>query len=416
MDRHSDVLVIGGGIIGLACAYYLMKEGKRVRLLEQNNIGTGASYGNCGLIFSSHLIPLCEPGIILQEIKRMFRRTSPLYIKFVPDFQRFFWFWKFAKQCNSTHLSHAIQAREMLLRQSKSLFETLFKQENLECDWEEKGVLLVFKTQAEMEKYVKTNDRLKPFGFDAVPYVGDALFKLEPALREDVYGAWYHKTDSHLRPDKLLSAWKHGLEEMGIVIEEDCRLETLVPSNQQIVAAETTKGNYTADDYVLTIGAWTPQITKQLKLNIPIQPGKGYSITMARPTVCPKIPCYFYERSVVATPWKSGFRLGGTMEFSGLNSRIISTRIQNLKSVAGEYLKEPFHEPVIEEWVGMRPMLYDDLPIIDRTSNPRNLIVATGHGMAGISMATGTGKLVAEIIAGQEPHIDPSAFSIKRFH
>jgi len=415
MQRHSEVLIIGGGIIGLASAYYLAKAGKRVRLVEQDSIGAGASHGNCGLIFTSHLIPLCAPGTIRQELKRMFRRTSPLYVSLAPDIKRIKWFLNFAKKCKSEHMAHAMRAREKILQSSKSLFETLFREEQLECDWEERGVLLVFKTRSAMQKYVQTNNHLKPFDLDAVALTGDELFSLEPALQKNVCGAWFHKTDSHLRPDKLMQTWKHLLQKMGAAIEENCRLEALVSEQNRIFKAQTTRGDYTADEYVLTAGAWTPQITQHLGLNIPIQPGKGYSITMERPAVCPKIPCYFYEKSVVATPWKSGFRLGGTMEFSGFNSDILAGRIQNLISAAKEYLNEPAGQPIIEEWVGMRPMVYDDLPIIGRSPNQRNLVIATGHGMSGISMATGTGKLVSEIISGCEPHIDPTAFDVNRF-
>ena len=415
MQRHSEVLIIGGGIIGLASAYYLAKAGKSVRLVEQDNIGAGASHGNCGLIFTSHLIPLCAPGTIRQEIKRMFRRSSPLYVSLMPDIKRLKWFLNFVKKCKSEHMVHAIRAREKILQSSKSLFETLFREEQLECDWEERGVLLVFKTQSAMQKYVQTNNFLKPFGLDAVPLMGDELFSLEPALQKNVYGAWFHKTDSHLRPDKLMQTWKHLLQKMDVAIEENCRLQALVSEQNRIFKAQTTRSDYSADEYVLTTGAWTPQIAQALGLNIPIQPGKGYSITMERPAVCPKIPCYFYEKSVVATPWKSGFRLGGTMEFSGFNSDILAGRIQNLISAAKEYLSEPSGQPIIEEWVGMRPMVYDDLPIIDRAPNHPNLVVATGHGMQGISMATSTGKLVTEIITGRKPHIDATAFGIHRF-
>jgi len=415
MKRPSDVLVIGGGIIGLASAYYLTKEGKRVRLLEQNTIGAGASYGNCGLIFTSHLVPLCAPGTIRHEMKRLFRRNSPLYIKLAADLRQFIWFLNFARKCTAAHMAHAVQARAKLLQNSKTLFQRLFKVESIDCDWEEKGVLLVFKTKSEMQKYELTNRRLKPFGLDAVCLTGDALFRIEPALREDLYGAWFHKSDSHLRPDILLPAWRQVLQKMGTVIEENCRVETLVAEERRIRKAQTTNGDYTADEFVLAAGAWTPQLTRRLKLNIPVQAGKGYSLTMARPPLCPEIPCYFYEKSVVATPWKSGFRLGGTMEFSGFNSNIDARRIQNLTSAARQYLKEPMGKPIIEEWVGMRPMVYDDLPIIDRAPDQHNLVVATGHGMSGISMATSTGKLVAEIITGRKPHIDPTAFRINRF-
>ena len=417
MEKHSDVLVIGGGIIGLACAYYLAKAGKNVRLLEQDAIGadTAASYGNCGLVFISHLVPLCAPGTIRHEMMRRLQGGSPLYIKLAPDVKRFKWLLNFARKCNPKHMAYAIKARGNILQNSIELLVKLFKEEHIECDWEEKGVLMVFKSRSEMQKYGKTNNLMKPYGLDAVSLVGDELFDLEPALRKDVYGAWFHKKDSHLRPDKLLSAWQQVLLKMGVVFEENCRLEDLVAESRQIRHAETTGGIYTADEYVLATGAWTPQLTRRLKLSLPVEPGKGYSLTMARSAQCPAIPCYFSEPSVVATPWKSGFRLGGTMEFSGLNSDILARRVQNLISGANEYLKEPVGEPVMEEWVGMRPMVYDDLPIIDRAPNHPNLVVATGHGMQGISMATSTGKLVAEIITGRRPHIDPTAFGIQRF-
>ena len=417
MEKHSDVLVIGGGIIGLACAYYLAKAGKNVRLLEQDTIGadTAASYGNCGLVFISHLVPLCAPGTIRHEMMRRLQGGSPLYIKLAPDVKRFKWLLNFARKCNPKHMAYAIKARGNILQSSIELLVKLFKEEHIECDWEEKGVLMVFKSRSEMQKYGKTNNLMKPYGLDAVSLVGDELFDLEPALRKDVYGAWFHKKDSHLRPDKLLSAWQQVLLKMGVVFEENCRLEDLVAESRQIRHAETTGGIYTADEYVLATGAWTPQLTRRLKLSLPVEPGKGYSLTMARSAQCPAIPCYFSEPSVVATPWKSGFRLGGTMEFSGLNSDILARRVQNLISGANEYLKEPVGEPVMEEWVGMRPMVYDDLPIIDRAPNHPNLVVATGHGMQGISMATSTGKLVAEIITGRRPHIDPTAFGIRRF-
>ena len=417
MEKHSDVLIIGGGVIGLACAYYLAKTGQKVRLIEQDTIGadTAASYGNCGLVYISHVLPLCAPGTIRHETKRWLQGRSPLYIHLSSDMNRFIWLFNFARKCNNAHLHHAIKAKAEICAHSISLLETLFKEEQIDCDWEEKGVLMVFKSQAEMQKYGQTNDLMKPYGLEAVPLIGDELYDLEPALGKDIYGAWLHPKDSHLRPDKLLSAWHRILLNMGVAVEENCRLEALIAGNRQIQNAQTANGGYSADMYVLATGAWTPQLTRQLKLNLPVQPGKGYSLTMPRPAGCPATPCYFNERSVVATPWKSGFRLGGTMEFSGFNFDILAQRIQNLTAAAAEYLSAPIGEPVMEEWVGMRPMVYDDLPIIDRAPHHHNLVVATGHGMQGLSMATSTGKLVSEIVTGRKPHIDPNAFVIRRF-
>lgn len=415
MKRNSDILIIGGGIIGLACAYYLMKAGRQVCIIDQDCIGAGASHGNCGLVYTSGLLPLCAPGIIRHELIRTIRRTSPLYIKPGLDIPRLFWLLNFARNCTADHLNYAIQTRKKMLHHSRLLYERLFSEEPLNGDWEKKGILMVFKSEAAWQEHAKINEYLKSYGLGAEPLVGDALFGLEPSLREDIYGAWHHPVDSHLRPDKLLQEWKDLLLRHDTVIAENCALQSFGLTGERIAGVITTQGEFTAETYVLASGAWTPPIARQLGLSIPIQPGKGYSITMARPPMCPNLPCYLYEKSVVATPWQSGFRLGGTMEFSGLNSIIYEKRIQNLIAAARQYLKTPLKESVGEQWVGMRPMTYDDLPLIDWAPRQNNLMLATGHGMMGISMAPSTGKLVSELITDTTPHIDPTPYSIRRF-
>jgi D-amino-acid dehydrogenase len=419
MSRHSDVVIIGGGIIGLTCAYYLKKAGRQVCVIEQDKIGSGASHGNCGLIYTSNPSPLCAPGTVKHEIKRFFKRTSPLYVKPGFDLGRFRWLLSFAGKCNAAHFDHALRARQEILHHSQTLYDALFEKEQLDGDLEKKGILLVYKSKTEWQDYAKTNVHLEPYGLGAKPIVGDALFELEPALGTDLYGAWYHPADSHMRPDRFLTELKDLLVHRGVFMEEDCRLDRFELDRGRISGLITTIGKFSADSYVLAAGAWSPQITRQLGLKIPVQPGKGYSLTMDTPAVeppnCPKIPCYLHERGVVATTWKSGFRLGGTMEFSGFNTTVRRERIQNLKTAAREYLKAPPAEAVGEEWIGLRPMTFDDLPIIGRAPRHRNLILATGHGMMGITMAPGTGRLVAEIITESDPHIDPAPYSIKRF-
>lgn len=415
MQKHSDVLIIGGGVIGLACAYYLAAADYQVRIVEQDQVGGGASHGNCGLIIISHLIPLCAPGVIKHELKRIFRRASPLYIKPSLDIRQLAWLLNFAAKCTSRHMAHAVQARQRILQFSNQLYRDFFKKEKINCEWDQQGVLLVFKSQATMQSYNRNLAYLEQFGIEAKHYVGDALQKLEPALRDDLYGGVCHPVASHLRPDMLLREWKNLLIRDGVEIEEGCRLKHLQPDGDRIGHVETTQGVFSADTFILATGAWTPEVTAKLRFRLPVQPAKGYSITMDRPALCPRIPCLFEEKSVIATPWKSGYRLGGTLEFSGFNTRIVAKRIQNLKDAARQYLKEPLGEPVLEEWVGLRPMLYDDLPVIDRAPGWRNLLAATGHGMMGISMAPATGKLITEIVAGRDPSIDVSPFSLKRF-
>ena len=165
----------------------------------------------------------------------------------------------------------------------------------------------------------------------------------------------------------------------------------------------TPRGELAADLFVVAAGAWTPLLNRQLGCRVPIQPGKGYSMTMPRPAVCPKIPLIFPETRVAVTPFQSGYRLGSTMEFAGYDDSIRPERLQLLKDGSADYLHEPYCEPVLEEWFGWRPMTYDSLPIIDRSPTYENVYIAAGHNMLGLSMATATGKLIAELAGGQRP-------------
>jgi D-amino-acid dehydrogenase len=412
---QDDVVVIGGGVVGLACAHYLVKAGRQVRVIERETVGAGVSHGNCGLVFTSDLVPLCTPGAVRKEITGMIRGTSPLSIRPRPDIGLIDWLIRFALACRADRLPAAMRAREILLSSSDRLFEELFSEGGLEADYQRRGVLLVYRSEEEFDGYAATNRRLEPFGVAAEPLVGSALCSIEPALRSDLYGAWHHRSDAHLRPDALMRGWKELLARNGVVFTERCALKGFRVLGGKIEAALTVSGEVRARTYVMAAGVWSAGLLAPLGLKLPVQPGKGYSITMGRPARCPAIPCYLHERRVVATPWASGYRLGGTMEFSGFDTALNRRRLDALQSAAREYLQEPLGQPVIEEWAGLRPMTYDDLPVIGRSADVENLVLATGHGMLGVTTAPATGKLVAEMVCGEPPHIDPFPFRIERF-
>ncbi len=413
-SNESDVLIVGGGVIGLACAHYLVKAGRTVRLIEQERIGAGASNGNCGLVVVSYLLPLCAPGVIQKEIFGLLRKSSPLYVRPALDVGLLRWLLRFAGMCREAQVRRAVRAREALLGSSDALFQELFRDHGLEGEYERRGVLIACRTEKAMQAYEAKNESLRAFGHAAEPLVGKALREVEPALREDVFGAWYHRTDSHLRPDRLLESWKQFLIRSGVTIEEHCRLERFRCGGDQVPAAVTNRGEFAAREVVVAAGAWSAPVAAPLKLRLPLQPGKGYSITMTRPAVCPRMPCSFSERRVVATPWPSGYRLGGTMEFSGFDAPPDPRRFVALTAAAAAYLKEPVGSAVVEEWTGLRPMTSDDLPLIGPAPGFRNLWIATGHGMLGVTAAPATGKLVQEMICGQTPHIDPAPFRVSR--
>ena len=170
-----------------------------------------------------------------------------------------------------------------------------------------------------------------------------------------------------------------------------------------------------ADHFVIATGAWAPLLNRELGCRVPIQPGKGYSMTMPRPRLCPAHPLILEEHRVAVTPMRSGYRLGSTMEFAGYDTRLDRRRLELLRAGARHYLHEPYGEPVEEEWFGWRPMTYDSMPIIDRSPAMANVLIAAGHNMLGMSMAPATGKLVAELLSGTPPHVDPAPYSLTRF-
>jgi D-amino-acid dehydrogenase len=421
MGSYNDVIIVGGGIIGLACAHYLLEENKTVRIIEQDLIGSGASHGNCGLLYFSGLIPLCSPGVVRHEIYRTFFGKSSLYIKPTLDIDLILWLLKFAAHCTASHMNAASKANYDIIVYSRNLFETLFSEHVIECDFEKKGLLYLFKNRKYFKNYKATSTFLEKFGFGAKALGRDEALQLEPAINKDIAGAWYNEHIWHLRPEMLVDSWKKLLIKNGLIIEEKCKMMDFEIKNGKIKHVNTVKGQYKADAFILATGAWTPEIKKQLKLTLPVQPGKGYSITMERPDKSCKIPCYFYEKNIVATPWKTGYRLGGTMEFSGFSDELNKKRLSRLTSGAKEYLNTPVGHPIIkqgtglEEWTGLRPMTYDDLPIIDRSPFQNNLFIATGHGMLGITMATGTGKAVCDLICNDKAQIDLAPFSMDRF-
>ncbi|PHS13994.1 MAG: amino acid dehydrogenase [Blastopirellula sp.] len=410
----KPTVIIGGGVIGTACAYYLAKAGHEVTIVDQGRFAGGCSHANCGYLSPSHVLPLAAPGAISGTMKAMMSRNSPFSIK--PRISPALWSWllKFSLRCREAPMMQAGAARHALLQSSKSLYRKLIEEEQLDCEWEEQGLLFVYRSAHHFEEYAKTNDLLvREFGVSATPYADQELTELEPALKPGLGGAWHYEGDSHLRPDKLLKSWRSKLESLNVKIIENCKLQTITSVGASAISIETSTGKISGSNFIIATGAWTPELNKILGTQIAIQPGKGYSITMPRPEVCPKIPMILEEHRVAVTPFQSGYRLGSTMEFAGYDTSINEKRIALLRSGAEHYLREPYCEPEQERWYGWRPMTVDGLPYIDRTSKWKNVLVAAGHNMLGLSMATATGKLVSELINDETPHIDPAPYRLK---
>ena len=411
---HDDVLIIGGGAIGLATALALLDAGRGVRILEAGAVGGGASHGNCGTITPSHAPPLAAPGVVAQALRWMFTPDAPLYLKPRVDPALWHWLLRFAVRCNPRDWRQSTQARAALLNDARARLADWVGRYGLQCEFEEEGLDYVFRDPRRFQQYVDESVVLKTFGIATQVFGGTDYEREEPAMLPGVAGAIRFPGDARLRPDRYVAELARVVRERGGVIEEQCRVDRLEPTSDGVRLA-TSQGERKGGEAVIALGAWTPAFARRLAIRAPIQPGKGYSITYSRPARVPRHPMVLKDRSVCVTVWDSGFRLGSTMEFSGHDDTLNATRLAALERGAREFLREPVGAEVHERWCGWRPMTWDDLPLLGRAPGQRKVWIAAGHGMLGISMSTATGQLMADLMTGRPPAFDPSPYRPERF-
>ena len=411
---HDDVLIIGGGAIGLATALALLEAGRGVRILEAGAVGGGASHGNCGTITPSHAPPLAAPGVVAQALRWMFTPDAPLYLKPRVDPALWHWLLRFAARCNPRDWRQSTQARAALLNDARARLADWVGRYGLQCEFEEEGLDYVFRDPRRFQQYVDESVVLKTFGIATQVFGGTDYEREEPAMLPGMAGAIRFPGDARLRPDRYVAELARVVRERGGVIEEQCRVDRLEPMSDGVRLA-TSQGERKGGDAVIALGAWTPAFARRLGIRAPIQPGKGYSITYSRPARVPRHPMVLKDRSVCVTVWGSGFRLGSTMEFSGHDDTLNATRLAALERGAREFLREPVGAEVHERWCGWRPMTWDDLPLLGRAPGQRKVWIAAGHGMLGISMSTATGQLMADLMTGRPPAFDPSPYRPERF-
>ena len=417
MKTETDVLVIGGGAIGVCSAYYLSKQGRAVAIVEKGDIGSGSSYGNAGLIVPSHSTPLAEPGMISKGIKWMFNPESPFYIK--PHFScdLISWLWKFWRACSKRQMNRSIPVIRDLSLASLRLFDELAAIEGLEFGYETRGVLAAFNTEKGLEGGVKEARLMQKNGLEASILNADEIQELEPGIRTTAIGGVYYPQDAHLVPHRYVRELARHIAHQGAEIHTFTEVLSFETSGRKITTVKTTRGDFSAEEIVLAGGSWSSGIARDLKIKLPIQPAKGYSVTFKRPPGCPRIPFVLAEAKVALTPLGDALRFAGTLELAGLDLSINMRRVQAILKAVPGYLPDihPENLELIEIWRGLRPCTPDGLPFLGRPMAYDNLILAAGHAMIGISLSPITGKLVSQLAANEKPLIDLAALNVERF-
>lgn len=412
----KKVVVIGGGISGLCSAYYLVKEGYSVTVLDQGDITTGASFINAGYLTPSHFIPLAAPGIITQGLKWMLNSSSPLYIKPRWDVDFFKWALLFKKSATKSNVQRSIPLLKELNLKSQFLFEEMLSSLDFTFHYEKKGVLMVYSTAKSEEEEHMMAERAVEEGLDVSCMSKGELEELQPVFSNYVKGAVHYKCDAHTTPNYFMDQMKTWLRSKGVTFKLGEKVDGFAIKNSKIVAAKTEKAVFDADEFVLACGSWTSKLASLLNLKIPIQGGKGYSMDVFRPTGI-SVPAILLEAKVAVTPMENFSRFAGTMEFSGNNTIVAKQRVEALAKAVKTYYRgvEINQEEKNKATSGLRPVSPDGLPFIGKTSKYDNLTIAAGHAMMGWSLGPITGKLVTQAISKEKFSVDMGLLSPERF-
>ena len=402
MDK-TDVLIIGGGAVGVCAAFYLREAGYEVILVDRGEIGSGASHGNMGLVVPSHSVPLAAPGVVSQGLKWMFRPDSPFYIKPRLDPSLVRWLWAFWRASSEGRMRRAIPLIRDLSLRSLTLFDELNGLDGVDFDYHQRGVVAVYRTREGLEEGQEERHLLSSYGLEIDALTPDGLAEALPGLELNALGGLHFRQDAHLTPGKFVRSLADHVERLGVTVRTQAEVKGFTNEKGRITVTHTTRGDIAAGEVVLTAGSWSAALGELAGVQLSIQPAKGYSVTLRRPSGWPEMPFMLSESRVAVTPMGDTLRIGGTLELAGMDHTINQRRVAAILNAVPRYLPSfdiGSHE-ILETWCGLRPCTPDGLPFLGRVPDFSNLVVAAGHAMIGVSLGPVTGKLVRRIIAGE---------------
>lgn len=416
----SKVIIIGGGIIGLSSAYYLQRSGHQVTVIDKTDISDNCSYGNAGYVCPSHFIPLATPGIVKQGLKWMFDAASPFYVQPRLSKSLIDWGWKFMKSATPEKVERAAVPLRDIAILSQKMYEEWAKLPQFNFAYEQKGLLEIFQTEKGAEHARHTVEKAHELGLNDTELLShDQLQAMEPQTEINALGAIFFKCDAHLYPNKLMQQMLRYLQNSGVIIRSKEEVKGFDTDKRDIKEVFTDKHVYDADVVVIAAGSWSRELAAMINIKIPLMPGRGYSVTLEDSPYKINHPSILLEGRAALTPMDGNkIRFGGTMEITSTQIPPRLNRVQGLlKAVKRVYPGFDIPVPPVEQiWYGYRPCSADGLPYIGRTNQWKNVVLATGHSMLGLSLGAGTGKLVSEIINEQPVSVDMAAFHVDRFN
>ncbi|MEL7221044.1 MAG: FAD-dependent oxidoreductase, partial [Bacteroidota bacterium] len=310
MSRNK-IHIVGSGIIGLCTAWYLNKAGCEVTIIDKNDITDGTSFGNAGMIVPSHFVPMAMPGVIAQGLKWMLYSKSPFYIKPRLNADLIQWLWHFSRSANAKQVAQSIPVLYELNEKSKWLYKEMVEEEGFNFSFEEKGLLMLYKTKKQANEEEELAEKAHRLGVKAEIFSPTDLKRLDPEVDLDVLGGIYFPGDAHLYPNQLMGQLMTHLKQSGVAFLSNTAVIDLKTKGSKIEALLTDKNKLIpVKNVLLSSGSWTGIILKKAGIKIHLQDGKGYSMTFKKPALRPRIPTILSEAKVAITPMGDDLRIG----------------------------------------------------------------------------------------------------------
>jgi D-amino-acid dehydrogenase len=411
MSSQTNVTVIGGGIVGLACAWELAKDGASVFVVETGGSSYGTSLANAGWISPSHIIPFAAPGMVQTGFKNLIGRTGAFAMTPGAGPLLAPWTLKFARSCTDAHVDHCAPALKELLDTSMDIIEGLTETTDLTRTNQPQWYIYTSdNAEADAQHEVEL---VTKFGVDAKQLDLATSLEKEPMLKDSVKAVVEFSSDFGLDPGKLVDVYRRNCEAIGVAFRDE--KVTSMSSTSRNVTVVTTTDSWISDYVVLAAGVWSRELAKSVGENLPIMPAKGQSVTLPGVTNMPSRTLMLADQRIATNPLDWGFRMSTGFSLTSANDMTVNSKATDkLIATARQALNLPEKFEVKNELAGLRPASPDGMPYIGALPKAPRVIAATGHGMLGLMMAPGTGKFVSDLIAGRQVSRDVLKFSPAR--
>ena len=409
---EPSVGVIGAGIQGVCISLCLIKKGFRVTLIDRDEPGSSASYGNAGHFSPYASVPINRPDVLIDVPAMLFSATGPLSLKwnYVPKMIP--WFIKFIKNCSRKKMMHTAKYMHQILDLALPAYDDLFKEIDISGLVENKGIIYFWTNKDLKSRELEINIR-KELGVEQQLLTAHEIHDLEPHIRKIYHSGVYYPNARHTRNPKkiLLKLFNLFLQKGGHFEKQN--VKTINFSSDEKPIIKTNLNSYIFDKSVIACGAFSKKLTDEVNEKIPLDTERGYHVHFKGHDHLLTRPVIFLNRGFGITPMEPGLRVVGTVEFGGLNNPISKKRIVNLVNNA-KYLFPELTEHY-DEWLGFRPTLPDCLPVMGPSKNYKNLYYSFGHHHLGWTLGAISGKIMARMIAGENTNLDLSAYNSLRF-